>query len=1253
MNVTMKYMQIFGILSLILFGCYVYTATITYTNLYTHLDLNSVTFTISKPGSYAFYNDTPYPYTPVNLTSSNPMMKIIASDVIVDFNDIGLSNTDTTHSGWVGIEIGWSPAELAADSTRVQPKNITIKNMSLYSFDCGIIIHSGIHSVTIENCNFYETVVGVAMLGKLNLECASIRLKNVKAFGYYSDNSHDALVNTKTLIETTYGYGADYFMPLAADSLNANSVDVYTYYGIWLNYVINSTLSGVRVENIGYENFVAASEGNGLRTNGIGLRITNASRITMQTVDVIEISSELKAVGLQLDNIQEIDMSDCNFSYCSSNGTAVGIQVTNALSLPFSVEAMKLKNVVTRSNMSLQGVAYGMDLSSVSGLFANNITCKFNKGLTQAYGCYSTKLYTIDIRDSSFSENNATSTTNNVATTQGIVAAGFYAANANSMQHYRSTYGSTTALNSAYGIYLNNSSSCQFFECEMVANTTTSGRSGEAAAIRTAQDGQEISKYGPCVDAASTGAYGVYIINSKYIRFEDGVANSNTGHRAVGFYFRSCRAVALRNCFASTQMSTGFMLDSSFLTDNVANPSAIPIIAFHKPLLFGDLTKTTVDAVTATDLYLDSLAKTRASRIAGSEAVYADMQALMATNSLLLATIARYRLWSVAYGVQAHNVAGFLIDDCTCAGQVSAFDNGAGICFSGRNTGHTVNNCRCLFNTGGGASIQTAATNPAYPFAYTYNLAGQKVFWDTLLQQKQPWTLANTTSIGSQINAIAVSPDGTMFAVGLSSGTVQVYNATSYALLQTLSGHSSAVTSLAWRPDGTQLASADLGTSNNINIWNTTTWLADFTITQASGGVYAMAFKPSGLRLATAGVGATDNIVIWETATYTVDTSISHGTGTAQAVVWSADGSRLVSGSNDTTNNMVVWNTTTWLPTNTLTDHTDAVTSLSYNTANTLLASGSVDTTVKVWDTTAWTVSHTLSASQGAVHAVKFKSDDKLIAAGYDNNLVKVWKTTSWGSVEATLTDFTGAVLALDWSKTGRRLMAGGVDGSYRCYNANIFKQAASTSVVGLYNASNNYIAQDSLVFNSTIDGNSVFVDLKGTQRPLISPVGPIGAGIIMADMMLEGIIQDSNIYANLGNAGHGYGVLLDKAFSVTLQNNNITGNNSNVHGFTAGIMDVTNHSPNLYMNNFLEGNKSSTFNNANYFVPFNPSDANTLAFPVKKIMNGKFEDTATEFDNLVVEYSQDSAFYQYDYLATNPIATDFRTYLTSNNLWS
>jgi WD40 repeat protein len=67
------------------------------------------------------------------------------------------------------------------------------------------------------------------------------------------------------------------------------------------------------------------------------------------------------------------------------------------------------------------------------------------------------------------------------------------------------------------------------------------------------------------------------------------------------------------------------------------------------------------------------------------------------------------------------------------------------------------------------------------------------------------------------LNSIAWSPDGTLFAVGMSDGTLQVRRASDGELLQTLSGHTLRVTAAAFSPDGRLLASGSL--DGTIRIW--------------------------------------------------------------------------------------------------------------------------------------------------------------------------------------------------------------------------------------------------------------------------------------------------------------------------------------------------------------------------------------------------------------------------------------------------
>lgn len=85
--------------------------------------------------------------------------------------------------------------------------------------------------------------------------------------------------------------------------------------------------------------------------------------------------------------------------------------------------------------------------------------------------------------------------------------------------------------------------------------------------------------------------------------------------------------------------------------------------------------------------------------------------------------------------------------------------------------------------------------------------------------------LLDTLSVGNSVRAVAFNPDSTRLAVGRTDGYLRVYtwNGTSWSLTGTVAQFDGPVAanwvwSLAWRPDGSMLASA--GEEGGIKIWN-------------------------------------------------------------------------------------------------------------------------------------------------------------------------------------------------------------------------------------------------------------------------------------------------------------------------------------------------------------------------------------------------------------------------------------------------
>jgi hypothetical protein len=203
-------------------------------------------------------------------------------------------------------------------------------------------------------------------------------------------------------------------------------------------------------------------------------------------------------------------------------------------------------------------------------------------------------------------------------------------------------------------------------------------------------------------------------------------------------------------------------------------------------------------------------------------------------------------------------------------------------------------------------------------------------------------------------NCATFSPDGTRIASAHGTfgqqreGEVKLWNATTGQEMLTIKGHSSLVSSVAFSPDGTRLAS--VSQDGTVKVWDAIKDQETLTFKAYVSWVLSVAFSPDGKRLAS---GSFDRTVkVWDPATGRETLTLKGHTSTVTSVAFSRDGTRIASGSGTLgkSGEVTVWDTRTGRKTLTDKGHIGFVMSVAFSPDGTLLASTGEDGTVKVWD---------------------------------------------------------------------------------------------------------------------------------------------------------------------------------------------------------------------------------------------------------------------------------------------------------------
>ncbi|KAF5390094.1 hypothetical protein D9757_003876 [Collybiopsis confluens] len=321
---------------------------------------------------------------------------------------------------------------------------------------------------------------------------------------------------------------------------------------------------------------------------------------------------------------------------------------------------------------------------------------------------------------------------------------------------------------------------------------------------------------------------------------------------------------------------------------------------------------------------------------------------------------------------------------------------------------------------------------------------GNKIVSGSADRSLRIWNFANVEEFTGMepnghvdwINTVAFSPDGKKVVSGSDDKSLRIWNAeTGEAERNLLEGHLAPVICAAFSPDGTKIVSGS--SDKSVRIWNAKTGEAiGIPLKGHEGPVNSVAFSPNGRKIVS---GADDKVIkIWDVETGKVDGNLEGHTDWIYSVSFILEGKEIISGSQK--DSVIIWNAetrkTTEIPiegytnqwTNSVAFSPDGkrVVSALYN-----------DISMKIRDVkTGETQGKPLEGHIGSIMAIAFSKDGKKIVSGSDDSSVRIWNAQTGEADGNPLEGHTDSILSVAFSPNGKQIVSGAADISVRIWNA-------------------------------------------------------------------------------------------------------------------------------------------------------------------------------------------------------------------------
>lgn len=325
-------------------------------------------------------------------------------------------------------------------------------------------------------------------------------------------------------------------------------------------------------------------------------------------------------------------------------------------------------------------------------------------------------------------------------------------------------------------------------------------------------------------------------------------------------------------------------------------------------------------------------------------------------------------------------------------------------------------------DTHGNVSEQKRQYNVSSPQTITIDpdsIPTEPITSDSTQDPRLRYTLKGHTDA---VSSVTYSPNGRILVSGSMDETIRIWDPDTGEHTNTLTEHTDGVTSVAFSADGNVLAS--VGWDNAIHYWDPHNGKHIISDTHTSNRalITVVAADPVGAGNWFAS-GGLDNIVrLWHGYGIVPDPQVYNllgHTNDVSSLAFSADAAILASGSYD--NTVKLWNVNDRTLVTTLREHSDFVTSVAFSPDGQMLASGSRDKTIRLWNIANFELITTLEGHSDWVLSLAFSPDGKTLASGCEDKTIRLWDVTTHKMID-TFLGHTDGITTLAFSPDRRTL---------------------------------------------------------------------------------------------------------------------------------------------------------------------------------------------------------------------------------------